>query len=160
MEPKYTAVTEYTLEKYRRFAKTVAARYQKMYLRLAAIEALAVLMVVYFFKRNWNLASVFIFFVIVFPFVLLYEQNSRIKKVWESNRMARHSVYTMDFYDDHLVGSTSRANTSINYRDIYDVLETDDRFYVMISLNQGFIVDRAACSEELCSLLRSLKKTS
>lgn len=157
MEPLFTATTEYTFEKYRRFAQTIAMKYQKLHIRVAVLELVSVCAFIAFRKRNWNLASVFLFFIVVFPFSIYFEQRGRIKKAWESNRMAQHSLYTMEFYRDHLLRSTDRANTSIDYRDLYDIVETDDSFYIMISNNQGLMLDKSACSDELCAHLKSIR---
>ena len=103
MEPLYTVKCNYTFEKYKAFAKAVANRYRKLWLRVGLIERGMILMAILNFKRDFNLASVFFFARVIFPFAMMFEQSRNIKKAWESGKLNDNLEYTYEFYDDHFL---------------------------------------------------------
>lgn len=158
MEPKYKVKCIYDFEKYKTFSKTVANKYRKLKQYTIVLELLMVLLVVLNFKRDFNLASVFFFARIVFPFALSFEQNKNIKKAWESGKLYDNLEYSYEFFDDHLIRSTKLSNISIRYDELYDVIETDSMMYLMIGSNQGLMMEKSNCDEGLIQLLSKYKK--
>ena len=118
-----------------------------------------ILMVILNFKRDFNLASVFFFARVIFPFAMMFEQSRNIKKAWESGKLNDNLEYTYEFFDDHLLRSTKASNASLGYDELFDVLETDDMIYIMIGSNQGLMMEKSKCEDGLIQLLSKYKKT-
>ena len=58
----------------------------------------------------------------------------------------------------HFVSKTEKSESIVEYDKLYKIIETKTNFYLMIADNQGYIVSKANCSQELIDFIISLKK--
>jgi hypothetical protein len=160
MEPKYTITTDYNFEKYKRFAQRLNDKYNKFTLRIVVTELALLLIGLLWFRSDKNITAIFLISALVFPFVIIYRRNKAIKSTWESNKMAQNAVLEFQFFDDHFIRNTKNSNSYVDYKNIYDILATDDNFYIMMSKNQGYIIDKSDCDKELSQFITSLPKNN
>ena len=86
------------------------------------------------------------------------ENVAQIKKTYESNELLKDIEQTIEFYEKHFVAKSDKSETTIEYDKLYKVIENKTNFYLMIADNQGYIVSKANCSEELIDFIIALKK--
>ena len=61
-----------------------------------------------------------------------------------------------EFYNDYCVYKCKLGETKIEYKDLYKIIETKTNFYLMIAKNQGIILKKENCNEELQKFVRKL----
>lgn len=92
--------------------------------------------------------------IVIFPLFL----NSNAKKLYYSNKMLqKNGLFTFDFYNDHFEAKTRNSFERVDYSDIARVIESKTNFYIMISLNQGYMIVKNNCSPELIAFITGLK---
>lgn len=87
-----------------------------------------------------------------------FNVKRQMKKAWESNKMAQGIVSKFAFFEDYVEQENPVGTSRVNYRNLYDIVESDDAFYLMIANNQGYIIDKQRCSEELQSFIREQRE--
>lgn len=158
MEPLFTTHTAYTFEEYKKFnQKLLLGKRIALYVSTYLLLALITYMVVFITKNSifeLFLALWLIWFLILSPIF----QNSALKKAYYSNKTIRKiGVYTYDFFSDHLEAKTDRSFSSLEYCDIYKIIESKTNFYIMISVNQAYIINKSNCSPEFIEFIQNLK---
>lgn len=61
------------------------------------------------------------------------------------------------FYDSYFTADCDRNHAEIEYSKIKKIHETDTNFYIMMSANDGMIVQKMKCTPELMMFLRRLE---
>ena len=78
------------------------------------------------------------------------------KKVFYSNKLAADAELNYDFYENHFVKISSAGSEKIDYNRLLKIVETKTNFYLMIALNQGYMLKKADMPEGLDAFLRNL----
>ena len=52
---------------------------------------------------------------------------------------------------------TKKHEYKVFYKDLYEILETKDNFYLMLSQNQGVIIIKENCNKKLIEFIEGLK---
>lgn len=153
----YQTSVKLTYEEYKRFSKAVMKKnMRKVYISLIVLLFGAGLLRIV--SPDSSLILFLIFFIIFYPIVLCFGQNRAIKKTYMSNELLKNTVETIDFYKNHFVSKTEKSESTVEYDKLYKIIETKTNFYLMIADNQGYIVSKANCSQELIDFIISLKK--
>ena len=158
MEPLFTMQTAYTFEEYKKFnQKLLLGRmivlYISMSLMLVAITLMAVLA-----TRNLSYILFLPLWLILLFILRPVVQNSALKKAYYSNKILQKSgLYTFSFFNDHFESKTARSFSSVEYCYILRILESKTNFYIMIAVNQAYIINKSNCSPELIEFIKSLK---
>lgn len=100
-------------------------------------------------------------FAVLFPMLL----NRNIKKQMNSNQLLKNETYNNYIFEEDFLNivtetnNTPNSNSTINYTQLFKVLETNDTFYIYISSSQAFIVNKSDIKDnktnELSTLLKS-----
>ncbi|MGN1339376.1 MAG: YcxB family protein [Oscillospiraceae bacterium] len=64
---------------------------------------------------------------------------------------------TFKFYDSYFTADNDRNHAEIEYSKIEKIHETDTNYYIMMSANDGMIVQKMNCTPELMTFLRRLE---
>lgn len=159
MEPLFETQTEYTYEKYLAFCNVLQNRIGHVRRLVIRVDILLILMSVIFVCMDEPKISIlFLLTAILFPILININIKKRARKAWDSNKAAQGIISRFKFYEDHVEQENSVGTSRLQYDKLYDILEVDSAFYIMIANNQGFIVDKQNCSEELADFIRSKKK--
>lgn len=159
MDALFKTETEYTYEKYAAYCKVIANRIGHMRQMMIWTEAaLLLLCMLNFVMRERKLAVFFLLAAVIFPIVLNFNIKRQTKKAWESNKTAQGIVSRFAFYEDYFEQENPVGASRVRYEDLYDIVESDDAFYLMIANNQGYIIDKSKCSEELKRFIREQKE--
>jgi len=152
MEPLFVTKTKYTFEEYKKFCNIVNNREGKLKLKLVVAEL--ILLIAAFILQN-----LFLFvFVLVYPPILWLVQKGIVKKTYESNQLFKDMELEFAFYDSYFLEKSVHGETKVEYAYLYKVLETETNFYLMIAKNQGYIILKENCSEELVKFIAGLRK--
>ena len=152
----HKTTVKFTYEEYKRFSLTI----MKKALTKSAIGLLILLLfaAILFGMNNSKLSALLCAFVVLYTFMLVFKINSQIKKTYESNELLKDITQTIEFYEKHFVAKSDKSETTVEYEKLYKVVENKTNFYLMIADNQGYIVSKANCSQELIDFIIALKK--
>jgi len=145
----------FTYEEYKRFSLTI----MKKALTKSAIGLLILLLfaAILFGMNNPKMSALLCAFVVLYTFMLIFKINSQIKKTYESNELLKDITQTIEFYEKHFVAKSDKSETTVEYEKLYKVIENKTNFYLMIADNQGYIVSKANCDNELIEFINKLK---
>ncbi len=79
------------------------------------------------------------------------------KKVYYSNKLAVDAELDFDFYENYFVKTSSAGTEKVEYTSLLKVVETKTNFYLMIGLNQGYMLKKADMPQGLDVFIRNLK---
>ena len=144
-----------TYEEYKRFSLTIMTKA----LTKSAIGLVILLLfaAILFGMNNSKLSALLCAFVVLYTFMLVFKINSQIKKTYESNELLKDITQTIEFYEKHFVAKSDKSETTVEYEKLYKVVENKTNFYLMIADNQGYIVSKANCDDELIRFIGNLK---
>ena len=74
-----------------------------------------------------------------------------------SNELLKDIVETIEFYESQFISKTEKSEVIVKYEELYKILENKTNFYLMIADNQGYIVSKANCDNELIEFIHELK---
>lgn len=157
MEPLFQTDMVYTYEIYELFNKLISAKSLR---RLTIqMEILLPLMALFLYLMHMvELSIFFIVFTMVYPIVLIYVRKQAVKKTWQSNKMVQGQRIRYDFYADRVVQASPMGTAVCAYDKLHDILENDRLICLMIANNQGLVIVKENCSEELVQFLHGLKE--
>ena len=152
----YQTSIKFTYEEYKRFSLTI----MKKALTKSAIGLVILLLfaAILFGMNNSKLSALLCAFIPLFIFMLVLKVNKQIKRTYESNELLKDITQTIEFYEKHFVAKSDKSETTVEYEKLYKVIENKTNFYLMIADNQGYIVSKANCSQELIDFIIALKK--
>lgn len=159
MEPLFRTETEYTYEKYAAYCKMIWNQIGNMKRSIIWTDAaLVIVSLLMIFMKEYKLAVLFFTAAVVFPAVLYFKMNRQMKNAWESNKAAQGIVSKFAFYKEYVEQNNPVGTSKVKYEELFDIVEGREAFYLMIANNQGFIIDKAKCSEELQHFIREQKE--
>ena len=152
----HKTTVKFTYEEYKRFSLTI----MKKALTKTAIGLLILLLfaAILFGMNNSKLSALLCAFVVIYTFMIVFKINSQIKKTYESNELLKDITQTIEFYEKHFVAKSDKSETTVEYEKLYKVIENKTNFYLMIADNQGYIVSKSNCDNELIEFIHKLKK--
>lgn len=158
MKPLFETQTEYTFEKYSEFCKVIYTKVSHTRTMIIVMDALLLLMAFfYLWGESYEMFGFFFLAAFFFPVLLIWQLKKKIEKAWKSNQSAQGLVSRYLFYEDRVEQSNALGKTTFAYEKLYRIVETKNNVYLMIGNNQGMILDKANCSEELLAFVRGLK---
>lgn len=159
MDWLFETETEYTFEEYRRFCRMVFQRMDGMGKKAALLSAaMLILGITGFFRGDTAFGMVFLLAAPLFLAVLRLRMERTVKKAWETNRVTQGIRTRYRFYEDFYEQENDLGYTKVSYEKLYRILETDQNFYLMYGKNQGAILVKERCSQELMEFLRKKER--
>jgi len=151
----YQTSIKFTYEEYKRFSLTI----MKKALIKTAIGLLILLLVaaILLGMDNFKLAALLCAFIPLYIFMLVFKVNKQIKRTYESNELLKNITQTIEFYKKHFIAKSDKSETIVEYEKLFKVIENKTNFYLMIADNQGYIVSKANCDNELIEFIHKLK---
>ena len=157
----YSTYTIYTRKEYMKFARVILTLRSKknflfLYIFLSIFE--------FFILGNWSFFGVLI--ALIYGFLLLLValilslpvEILMFRRNWNTDKMMHNLRLDMTFNENDLKVNNLNGQSVINYDNIYEIIETKTRFYIMVSVNKGYIVVKDNCSKELIDRIRKIKK--
>ena len=150
MECLYQTVMTYTYEEYKRFSWKIMLSPQVIAF-VIVFELIAGLLWIFGESLFW------LFMMIIYPLAICFIQSREARKVFRSNKISFGIPNTFQFYDAYLVAENANSTQKVEYAKLYKIIETKTNFYLMISRNQGFILNKARFPDGLEQFLRAIK---
>lgn len=162
----YETNTKITIDEYKKYNKTLFKKVNFIRGLLALI--VSILLVVFIILPKANLSTIetislflayFIGFLLAVLFLKLFQKIS-VKSTYKKINKNDPDLLDMKliFYKDYMIQKTKKHEYKVYYKDLYEVLETKDNFYLMLSQNQGVIIIKANCNKRLIEFIEGLKK--
>ena len=148
MEPLFKTTLKYTLKEYEKFNNAVIKpKLIKVIIYLSLLVVCAGLL--YILNPNSYLPLFLLIFIIIYPAMLYFSIKSKAKKTYESNILIKDLTESIEFYEEYFIVKTENSEAKVEYNKLYKILETDENFYLMIADNQGYLVLKENCEDEL-----------
>lgn len=161
----YETNTKITIDEYKKYNKELFKKTNFIRGLLALI--VSILLVVFIILPKANLStietiSLFLAYFIGFAFAALFLklfQNISVKSTYRKLSKNNSDVLNMKliFYKDYMIQKTNKNEYKVFYKDLYEILETRDNFYIMLSQNQGIIIIKENCNKKLIEFIEDLK---
>lgn len=156
MEPLYKTNTKYTFEEYKKFNYAITTIINKMHVKTVIVVLLFVLLACMYMQRSMYATSIMLLCAFIFPFLFYFTINGNIKKTYNSNKSMKDLDVEFEFYKEYCLYKCKLGETKLEYKDLYKVIETKTNFYLMIAKNQGIILKKENCDEELQKFIKEL----
>ena len=149
MNAIYKTTTKYTFEEYKKYSWSLF-KTPANFILYGVLEILLILLGIGFSN------ILILAFAIVYPFVIIWSRNRRIKKVFDSNKSTMNLTVTFEFFDKYFALHDETGDNKLSYNKLFKIRETKDNFYLMISKNQGLILIKKNMPEGLSEFLKNI----
>lgn len=159
MEPLYKTQTAYSFEEYSKYNEAVLLKQKGFKAVMITLPVLYVLLMgaVFYSTREISTVFVVLFALLLSTVVFIASFKKTIKKTYYSNKAITSCVADFEFYDNYVRELTQNGETKLEYSKIYKIIETKTNFYIMASVNQGFIIVKGNCPDGLVDFIKSIK---
>lgn len=144
MEIQFQNTTTYTLEEYKKFVQFHNEKYNTRYhlYTLFILILLIFCMVLQFRYQNIVLGILFVFILGGFLFYRVFYPLFFIKKEASSKKITQKMTNTYTFYCNFVRITNGKDDIELKYRRFYKIFETKERFYLYLSKNYAYILDK------------------
>ncbi len=97
-------------------------------------------------------------YVILIPLIEYVAKTIMLKKIYQSNQSAQNVRIQFRFYNDYFTKESDAGHSKTEYHQLYKIIETKTRFYLMIGNNGGYILVKENFPEGLAEFLRDKQK--
>ena len=156
VEPLYETQTVCTWEEYQNYNKTVfkILNRKNFLIGYGAFGGIIVIWLALVFPTMNELYTVlrFLFFLLVFPislFAFKVSIASGGKKQYDSDKIMQNATVYFNFWDDSIESINPKGTEKTPYLNLYKIIETQTNFYLMVSINSGYIIVKENCSSKL-----------
>lgn len=157
MGPLFNTSLKYTFDEYKRFSKAVMKKnMKKVYTSLIILLVCAGLLSIV--SPDSYLSIFLLIFIVIYPVMLRLGQNRAIKKTYNSNELFKDITQDLEFYENYFIAKTEKSEAKVEYKELYEVIENKTNFYLMIANNQGYLISKKNCNNELIEFISNLKK--
>ena len=152
MEPLFKISQEYTFKEYKKFANAVLKWNRiivSVFLWFAFLSGVLLI--------SFNGSSTQAWVLVFFPILYVIFRKMSIKKYYNSNKILKDITQEYEFYEEYFITKNTNSEAKIEYDKIHKIIETKTNFYIMVAQNQGYIISKSVCSDELVEFLRRLR---
>ena len=160
MEPLFKTQTAYSFEEYSKYNKSVLLKQKGLKAIMITLPVLYVLLmgVVLYATKEPSTVFVLVLALLLSAVIFIASFKKSVKKTYYSNKAITSCVADFEFFDNYVREKTENGETKLEYSKIYKIIETKTNFYIMMSVNQGFIIVKANCTDGLIDFIKSLKE--
>ena len=148
MDILFHAKSKNTYEEYKKYAFTFNKK--RMILTIVLLDI--------FFVSIGTVTKNYFFYIFaaIVPLIEYFSFIRPLKKVFYTNKLAVDAVLEYDFYETYFTKTSAAGNEKIEYSKLLKIVETKTNFYLMIALNQGYILKKDDMPEGLGDFLKNL----
>ena len=160
MEPLFKTQTAYSFEEYSKYNEAVLLKQKGFKAVMITLPVLYVLLmgVVLYATKEPSTVFVLVLALLLSAVIFTASFKKSVKKTYYSNKAITSCVADFEFFDNYVREKTENGETKLEYSKIYKIIETKTNFYIMLSVNQGFIIVKANCTDGLIDFIKSLKE--
>lgn len=149
MESLFHTTSKNTFDEYKKYVLTL----QKKRLILTISLLVVFFSIVGYFTKH----TLFYVAAVVVPFLEYFSVVRPLKKLYYSNKLAVDAVLEYDFYDTYFTKKSVAGEDKIEYDKLAKIIETKTNFYLMLALNQGYMLKKEDMPKGLDEFIRKLK---
>ena len=149
MNSLFHAKSKNTYDEYKKYVLTFNKK--RMLLTILLVDAF--LFAVGTITKNYF----FYIFLIIIPIMEYLSTVVPAKKVYYSNEFAVDAELDYDFYEDYFIKTSSVGTEKVEYTRLLKIVETKTNFYLMIALNQGYMLKKEDMPQGLDEFIRNIK---
>ena len=149
MESLFHTTSKNTFDEYQKYVLTL----QKKRLILTISLLVVFFGIVGYFTKH----TLFYVAAVVVPFLEYFSVVRPLKKLYYSNKLAVDAVLEYDFYDTYFTKKSVAGEDKIEYDKLAKIIETKTNFYLMLALNQGYMLKKEDMPKGLDEFIRKLK---
>ena len=138
-----------TFDEYKKYVLTL----QKKRLILTISLLVVFFCIVGYFTKH----TLFYVAAVILPFLEYFSVVRPLKKLYYSNKLAVDAVLEYDFYDTYFTKKSVAGEDKIEYDKLAKIIETKTNFYLMLALNQGYMLKKEGMPKGLDEFIRKLK---
>lgn len=148
MESLFHTTSKNTFDEYKKYVLTL----QKKRLILTISLLVVFFCVVGYFTKY----TLFYVAAVILPFLEYFSVVRPLKKLYYSNKLAVDAVLEYDFYDTYFTKKSVAGEDKIEYDKLAKIIETKTNFYLMLALNQGYMLKKEGMPKGLDEFIRKL----
>lgn len=152
--PTYVTDVTMTIDEYIRMAMKVTEKSRRMIVIIAEIIWI-VFGIVAFVMKQYSVTVFLGVTIIAYPLLIDYFYKRKLKKTFDAMPAGQNEHLRYEFYPDHVLLLTNHGEGSYKYSDFVKMLETKEEIILLLSSNQGLLVLKQNCSQELLEFLRA-----
>ena len=149
MESLFHTTSKNTFEEYKKYVLTL----QKKRLILTISLLVVFFCIIGYFTKH----TLFYVAAVIVPFLEYFSVVRPLKKLYYSNKLAVDAVLEYDFYDTYFTKKSVAGEDKIEYDKLAKIIETKTNFYLMLALNQGYMLKKEDMPKGLDGFIRKLK---
>lgn len=144
----FRTTTNYSYEEVKRYYFSMIFRPSRIILLIFTELLLAV----------WSFLSVvYIVLAIFLPVFIFVFTNVQFERIYRSNKLIKNKVAEFGFYDTYFTVKRDDEEIKIEYDKLYNIIETKKNVYLMIAINQGYILNKSNFPEGLSDFLEEIE---
>ena len=156
MEPLFKTAMKYTFEEYKKFNKAVMKkRINRIYISLVLLVFFAILL--HIINPDTYVSLFLMSFIIIYPVMINVSMNNMMRKTYDTNMLIKDLTENIEFYEEHFIVKTEKSEAKVEYNNLHKILENKTNFYLMIADNQGYLVLKEKCDDNLIKFINELK---
>ena len=148
MESLFHTTSKNTFDEYKKYVLTL----QKKRLILTISLLVVFFCIVGYFTKH----TLFYVAAVILPFLEYFSVVRPLKKLYYSNKLAVDAVLEYDFYDTYFTKKSVAGEDKIEYDKLAKIIETKTNFYLMLALNQGYMLKKEGMPKGLDEFIRKL----
>ena len=144
MKTLYKNKTKYTKELYSKFLEFHRAKNGLKYHSYTAIIS-ALILFCLIINLRYNiifLALVFTIILAVFIWYRMFYPNKKVNKEVKKEKFEKEKEFTFSFYEDYITIDDGQKKQKYSYWKFYKIYQNDSYFYLYISKEYAFILDK------------------
>ena len=149
MDSLFHTTSKNTFDEYKKYVLTL----QKKRLILTISLLVVFFCIVGYFTKH----TLFYVAAVIVPFLEYFSTVRPLKKLYYSNKLAVDAVLEYDFYDTYFTKKSVAGEDRIEYDKLAKIIETKTNFYLMLALNQGYMLKKEDMPKGLDEFIRKLK---
>ena len=148
MDSLFHTTSKNTFDEYKKYVLTL----QKKRLILTISLLVVFFCIVGYFTKH----TLFYVAAVIVPFLEYFSTVRPLKKLYYSNKLAVDAVLEYDFYDTYFTKKSVAGEDRIEYDKLAKIIETKTNFYLMLALNQGYMLKKEGMPKGLAEFIRKL----
>ena len=148
MESLFHTTSKNTFDEYKKYVLTL----QKKRLILTISLLVVFFCIVGYFTKH----TLFYVAAVILPFLEYFSVVRHLKKLYYSNKLAVDAVLEYDFYDTYFTKKSVAGEDKIEYDKLAKIIETKTNFYLMLALNQGYMLKKEGMPKGFDEFIRKL----
>ena len=148
MESLFHTTSKNTFDEYKKYVLTL----QKKRLILTISLLVVFFCIVGYFTKH----TLFYVAAVILPFLEYFSVVRPLKKLYYSNKLAVDAVLEYDFYDTYFTKKSVAGEDKIEYDKLAKIIETKTNFYLMLALNQGYMLKKEGMPKGFDEFIRKL----